>query len=94
MRRKPHVFIVGVDLEAADHFVAEPKLSGPVRVPHGGCENAVFQGRAIGFPEDTQLDLAGSIAALKQIEPHVSAVFELLDAQIDLQFLLSVRSLT
>jgi hypothetical protein len=44
-------------------------------------------------PENTQLDLVGAIAALEESEPHVSSVFELLDTEVDLQFLRPVGSL-
>jgi hypothetical protein len=35
------------------------------------------------------LDLVGPIAALQQYEPHVSAVLELLNAEVDLEFLMA-----
>ena len=92
MRRKALLFIVGINTQGANHFVAEPKLPGSGHVPHRGCENAVFQGGTVWFTENTQLDLIRSIAALEQREPHVSSVFELLDVEVDLQFLLSVGS--
>lgn len=87
MRGEVGSAVIGIELEAAGHFVLQPELPGARLVAHGRGEDAVFQRRAAGRGVNDEFDLVRRIAALADGQADFGAVVESLHAHLNAQLL-------